>query len=236
METGVIVQERQPRTFTQKMKRAVAELIGRDRANRISAPFYDWVARRRTRECLARLPKSDLQINLGCGPRSLTGWVNVDLARGSQVDIVWDLRSGLPFGTESCSAVFTEHLIEHLSKIDGEKLLRECHRVLQPKGVLRLSTPDAGRFLRSYAGDGEFLRHPDFSEPSETLMDRINMMMREKGQHLWVYDAASLLLALERAGFSSPVEQSFGVSLHSRMNNIDCESRKFETLYVEALK
>lgn len=210
--------------------------MGRERANRISAPYYDWQARRRTQRNLAALPPTALCVNLGCGPSALKEWVNVDIARGPGIDVVWDLRRPLPFRDESCEAIFCEHVIEHLSKEDAEKLLRECRRILQRGGVLRLSTPDAGRFLRSYAGDGEFLRHPNFSQPIETLLDRVQLMMREDGQHLWVYDSPSLLLLLERTGFTSATEQEFGVSRHPRMRNMDAEARRFESFYVEAVK
>jgi predicted SAM-dependent methyltransferase len=218
------------------LKRAIVRLLGRERANRVSAPYHDWQARRRTQKNLAALPARDLCINLGCGPVPLHGWVNVDIARSPHVDVVWDLRRGLPFADESCAVIFSEHVIEHLSKEDAEKLLGECCRVLQRGGVLRLSTPDAGRYLRSYAGDREFLRHPSFPQEVETPLDRVNMMMREGGQHLWVYDAESLLLLLRRAGFSASVEQQFGVSQHPRLQNIDTEARAFESFYVEAVK
>ena len=62
------------------------------------------------------------------------------------------------------------------------------------------------------------------------------MMMRENGEHLWVYDVESLFLALNKAGFSSTIEQRFGASIHSRMREIDSEERAFESLYVEAIK
>jgi predicted SAM-dependent methyltransferase len=226
----------QPKTPMQKLKRAVAELLGRERANRVSAPYYDWLARRHTRRRLDALPSSGLLVNLGCGYRPLPGWVNLDMARGPAVDVVWDLGRGLPFQPDSCSAIFSEHVIEHLPKSQGEHLLRECYRVLQSGGVLRMSTPDAGRFLRSYAGDREFLRHPDFPSPVETPIDRVNIMMREGGQHLWAYDFESLSLCMRKTGFSSVVEQSFGVSLHPRMQGIDYDIRAFESLYVEGVK
>jgi predicted SAM-dependent methyltransferase len=218
------------------LKRAVVRLIGRERANRVSEPFHAWRARRRTRRNLSALPPGGLCVNLGCGQTPLEGWVNVDMARGPRVDVVWDLRRGLPFADESCAAVFGEHVIEHLSREDAESLLGECRRVLQRGGALRLSTPDAGRYLRSYAGDGEFLRHPSFPQPPETPIDRVNIMMREGGQHLWAYDGDSLLSLLRRVGFTSAVEQQFGVSAHPRMRNIDTEARAFESLYVEAFK
>ena len=220
----------------QGLKRAVVRAIGRERANRLSAPYHDWAARRRSLRTLRALPAKDLLLNIGCGPNALAGWVNIDMARAPGVDVVWDLRRGLPFADESCAAVFGEHVVEHMPKAAAEFLAREARRVLQPGGVLRLSTPDAGRYLRSYAGDGEFLRHPAFGRPVETPLERVNQMMREDGQHLWAYDAESLLLLLRKAGFSSAVEQQFGQSLHPRLRGVDTEGRAFETLYVEAVK
>lgn len=219
------------------LKRALVGALGRERANRLSAPYHDWAARRRTRSALASLRTArDLRVNIGCGPNALPGWINLDAARGEQIDVVWDLRRGLPFADESCAAVFGEHVIEHVPRESAEKLLRECLRALQPGGVLRVSTPDAGLYLRSYAGDGEFLRHPAFTEQAETPMDRVNQMMREYGQHLWCYDAESLLLLLRKVGFSKVVEQKFGESLDPSMRGIDSEGRAFESLYVEAVK
>jgi predicted SAM-dependent methyltransferase len=223
-------------TFSQRLKRAVVGIIGRERANKIAGPYHDRQARRRTMEFLASLPKDDLCVNLGCGYRPMKGWVNVDRARGPEVQVVWDLASGLPFPDSSCAAVFSEHLIEHVTKEAATRLLSECHRVLKSGGVLRVSTPDAERYLRSYAGDGEFLRHSGFLEPVETPLERINQMMRERGQHLWVYDAESLILLLRKTGFSSAAEQQFGVSTHPRMQRIDSAERAFESLYVEAIK
>jgi predicted SAM-dependent methyltransferase len=228
--------ERRNSSILQSVKRAIVGILGRQRANRVAGPYHDWRAHGRTAKTLAGLPARDLCVNIGCGPKSLPGWINLDAARGESIEVVWDLTRGLPFGAETCSAIFGEHVIEHLSKADGEQLVRECYRALQRGGVLRLSTPDAGRFIRSYIGDGSFLRDPRFAQVAETSMDRVNMMMREHGQHLWVYDAESLTLLLRKAGFSSATETRFEVSAHPRMLGIDSPERAFESLYVEAIK
>jgi predicted SAM-dependent methyltransferase len=142
----------------------------------------------------------------------------------------------MPFPDNSCTALFGEHVIEHISKEDGATLLRECFRVLEPGGVLRLSTPDAGLYLRSYAGDRAFLNHPSFERPAETAMDRINIMMRENGGHFWIYDAESLMTMVKSAGFSSVAEKTLNDSEHPKMRGIDSEGRAFESLYVEGKK
>jgi len=45
--------------------------------------------------------------------------------------------------------ILSEHFFEHLLLPDAIALLRECHRMLRPGGVIRTSVPDAD--LRSYA-------------------------------------------------------------------------------------
>jgi predicted SAM-dependent methyltransferase len=220
----------------QWLKDAVVGLIGRERANRIGSPYHDRKARRQTEEFLANLSKSDLRVNLGCGYRPVAGWINVDRARGPEVQVVWDLTRELPFPDSSCTAIFSEHLIEHISKEDAAKLIGECYRVLQDGGVLRLSTPDAELFLRSYTGDRKFLGHAGFSQAIDTAIDRVNYMMREYGQHLWSYDEELLTLMLKRAGFKSIIRQRFGVSVHSQMGNMDFDAREFESLYLEGIK
>ena len=220
----------------QWLKRSLVGIIGRERANKIAGPYHDRRARRSTMEFLANLPKDDLCVNLGCGYRPMKGWVNVDRARGSEVQLVWDLAKGLPFPNSSCSVIFSEHFIEHISKEDATRFLSECYRALKAGGVLRISTPDAETFLRSYAGDQKFLAHPSFSQQIDTPIDRVNYMMREYGQHLWSYDEELLTLMLKRAGFEKVVRQRFGASLHPCMNNIDFKDREFESLYLESIK
>lgn len=219
----------------QWFKRSLVGIIGRERANDFIGPFYDWQARRRTERFLAELSPHDLCVNIGCGPHPLPNWINLDAARGEGIDVLWNLEGGLPFPSESCSAILGEHVIEHITKEAAENLLRECYRVLQKGGVVRISTPDAGLYLRSYAGDGEFLRHPNFMEPAEAPLDRVNTIMRAYG-HLWLYDAQTLTMLFQRAGFSDAAPQEFGHSQHPRMQGIDLPERAFESLYVEAVK
>lgn len=87
------------------------------------------------------------------------GWVNIDVHPnldgfaqnwGFKYQL-WDVREGLPYGTESVDMIFASHMFEHLTYAEGQEFLRECRRVLKPDGVLRLSVPDAGKLARYYA-------------------------------------------------------------------------------------
>jgi len=100
-----------------------------------------------------------LRIHLGCGARSVSGWVNVDSTNQKGVDLQLDLRSALPFDNCSAEMIYSEHVLEHFLKPDALKLLSECYRILTPGGLMRIGVPDAGRYLRAYVdGDGSFFK------------------------------------------------------------------------------
>jgi predicted SAM-dependent methyltransferase len=63
----------------------------------------------------------------------------------------WTYAKGdrLPFESSSLAFVYSEHFLEHLFLDEALSLLKECHRVLGPGGVIRTVVPDAD--LRTYA-------------------------------------------------------------------------------------
>jgi len=190
-----------------------------------------------------------LRVNVGCGPRPISGWVNLDMLLGPQIDY-WDCRKGLPFSDGSVDAIFTEHFLEHLEYSDeASTFLRECHRCLSEAGILRVIVPDAERYLRLYAeGDWEGLARVRPLEPTEggyrdlwlneryaTRMELINAVFRQGGEHKYAYDGETLMRSLREAGFAKVERASFGVSVDPAMAP-DTPERLTESLYVEASK
>ncbi|MGW5053599.1 methyltransferase domain-containing protein [Actinokineospora sp. NPDC004072] len=79
-------------------------------------------------------------IDVGCGAtKQYPENIGVDLRPAAGVDVVADLREGLPFPDGSADRVFAVHILEHL--IDFLPLVDECHRVLRPGGVLHVLSP-----------------------------------------------------------------------------------------------
>ena len=81
-------------------------------------------------------------LNLGCGndiygSTTLIEWLNVDIANLEGVDLVYDLNVlPLPFEYKSIDLIIMNDILEHLdSPVD---IIRECHRLLKPKGVLKI--------------------------------------------------------------------------------------------------
>lgn len=78
------------------------------------------------------------------------GWVNLDSSADFPGVITHDLRRGLPFPDENFDAVYGSHVLEHLEPDAAARLLRECHRVLRPEGIVRIVVPDLEAIAKLY--------------------------------------------------------------------------------------
>lgn len=89
-------------------------------------------------------------LNLGCGSRFIASWTNVDFIATAPGVMACNLIEGVPFADNAFDAVYHSHVLEHFSRADGEKFIRECFRVLAPGGVIRVVVPDLEQIARSY--------------------------------------------------------------------------------------
>jgi predicted SAM-dependent methyltransferase len=95
--------------------------------------------------------KSELPyLNIGCGGVFHKDWTNLDFVSTGQGVIAHNLLKGIPFPDNSFDVVYHSHILEHFSKIDGERLLSECYRVLKQKGTLRIAVPDLKKIVEEY--------------------------------------------------------------------------------------
>lgn len=156
------------------------------------------------------------KLNLGCGPHAMPGWLNYDINGARRMDVVpIDLSLGqLPHVDESVDFIFSEHFIEHLTREQGLKLLRECYRVMKPGAVMRLSTPDLRDLVKRYR-DGELHNMPGVWEP-KTPAQMLNEGMRLWG-HQFLYDGEELAELFIEAGFD--LEQDLGERVEWRQSN-----------------
>ncbi|KPQ33608.1 MAG: Methyltransferase domain [Phormidesmis priestleyi Ana] len=89
-------------------------------------------------------------LNLGCGNRFHTDWINVNFTSPNPVVIAHNLTKDIPFSDNSFDVVYHSHLLEHFPKAEAATFLQECHRVLRPQGILRIAVPDLEQIIRSY--------------------------------------------------------------------------------------
>lgn len=90
------------------------------------------------------------RVNLGCGSCFHPEWVNLDATPLSPEVAHFDIRGRLPFDDESVDVIYHSHVLEHLTATEGGKLLRECARVLQHGGIIRVVVPDLEGIARAY--------------------------------------------------------------------------------------
>lgn len=95
-------------------------------------------------------PKKPWLLNLGCGKRFHPNWINIDFSPLDNTVIRHDLRKPLPFPENSCAVVYHSHVLEHFTRSEGRRFIAECHRVLEPQGILRVVVPDLEGIARLY--------------------------------------------------------------------------------------
>jgi SAM-dependent methyltransferase len=178
-------------------------------------------------------------IQLGCGSFPLPSpWENYD----REVDIT----KTLPFPDGSVRFLFAEHVIEHISFEHARRFLTECHRVLEPGGVLRLAFPDVTRFV----GDSEEVvsRRATYLDYLRTKRDRptlgtlFRFLLHEHG-HRSAWSGEIAFAALIAAGFDGVWPVLYGDSDTPELRGIerrhytDPESACIaETTIIEATK
>lgn len=210
-----------------------------------------------------------LKLNLGCGPVQPKGWMNVDgsnrailasrfwlldrlLVRlgvlaptefGPQVT-VRDLRKPLPFPDDSVSCIYAGEVWEHFELRQAERLTRECVRVLEPGGVLRVCVPDGAAFWRRYLElyDQQMAR-PRSERSAAPLRRHVQLYFHDictrriwfgsmGHAHKWQFDEVQLIQLFEEVGLTEVAR----MPLHrSRIPDVD-RVEQSDFLIVEGVK
>ncbi len=169
------------------------------------------------------------RLHLGCGPRQLAGWANIDI-EGSQ-NIICDLRLPLPVRPRSIAFIYSEHFLEHIHRDEALRLLTNCRALLVPGGVIRISTPN----LRRLTGDYTARRFPilpkELWDP-QTLCRMVNEGMRSWG-HMFIYDEEELIDLFREAGYVESRRMNWGESNHPELRNLESRPDN-DDLIVEA--
>jgi len=130
------------------------------------------------------------KLHLGCGGRYIEDYENIDIRKTRTTDVVCDIKK-LPYPNNSSEIIEAYHVIEHLSKNDFEKSLRECHRVLKKGGKLIIECPDFDEAIKEYLNG------------NEKRIDNIFGMHRFFGDtHLFGYNFKRLEKILKKVNFN----------------------------------
>lgn len=87
-------------------------------------------------------PSAPRKIHLGCGPRSITGFIHIDLMPFPHIDYAADVRDLSFVPDNSVDLIYASHVLEHFGRWEYLDVLRAWTRAIKPGGVLRLAVPD----------------------------------------------------------------------------------------------
>lgn len=123
-------------------------------------------------------------LNLGCGQRFLSDWVNLDFISSNKNIKAHNLNDGIPFPDNYFDLIYHSHVLEHFTKKDAEKFIKECYRVLMPGGVIRIATPDLEQISKNYIGFLEAANNGDAMAEANydwTMMEMYDQCVRSEG-------------------------------------------------------
>ncbi|WP_211284770.1 class I SAM-dependent methyltransferase, partial [Mycobacterium alsense] len=170
-------------------------------------------------------------LSIGSGPDVIDGWLCTDLIPLRRETVYLDATKRWPMPSASFRYMACEHMIEHVPYEAGLRVISEAHRVLQPGGVLRISTPDlevirllpdsddpdVHDYIRWFNRTfGSAAQRDDEANPVHAL----NLMMHEFG-HIHLYDEGMLRQVLARAGFRQIVRCDPRMSDHAELVGVD---------------
>lgn len=128
-------------------------------------------------------------LNIGTGGNDLVGWVNLDETKPG--DVLARVPPA-PFRDECFDEILMSHVVEHMTLDDGRALIKECHRILKPGGVVTVIVPDGKIVALAYlAGQIDNWK----------LNDWLLYSYCQESQHRWLYDRRTLTQTIADAGF-----------------------------------
>ncbi len=189
-----------------------------------------------------------------CGPE---GWMNYDASptlkleripilgllvkknsrRFPKTILPGNIVNGLPLAKGSVDAIYASHVLEHLSRNDFDRAIRNTFELLRPGGRFRLIVPDLAWRAKKYVAAVEM----GASNASEVFMkdthlgteNRTFLAALGNSRHLWMWDEPSMTAALSRAGFESIRRCALGDSGDPVFDLVEDETRFFDQSEVE---
>ena len=182
------------------------------------------------------------RINLCSGSSRIPGFFNIDIAAGADLRI--DLaRKNLPFSPNSIDVIICMSGINYFSRRRASELIKQCHTILKPGGIVRFGVQDLEMLTRLYVQKDIsffFQKLPNGKDRFEgpTLGDKFVAWFYGyvAGGYpcRYFYDSDSLSFLFKEAGFSILDRKAYRESRIDSIERID--NRPEQMFFLEAVK
>jgi predicted SAM-dependent methyltransferase len=146
--------------------------------------------------------------------------------------IYHDLHYGIPFKTETCPFIYSSHFLEHLSPLEAKKLAKECYRVLQCGGGIRIAVPS----LEYEVSKMQLALNQYEKGNSQPVMEYFTSRpgyTNRYSVHRYMYDYVELQRLLASVGFVNIEECAYKTG---KMKDCEKLDTRENSLFVEAWK
>jgi len=82
-----------------------------------------------------------IKLNIGCGYKKLDGFINLDIAKEVNPDVVCNIENGIPFKDNSVDYIFTDNCLEHINPAKWKFVLSEIARIANDGCILEMWLP-----------------------------------------------------------------------------------------------
>jgi predicted SAM-dependent methyltransferase len=157
----------------------------------------------------------------------------------------YDLSHGIPAHHGSLQRIYHSHFLEHLTRDQGVKFLKDCYYSLEDGGTMRFALPDFRLWCENYIkGQGDFFSWyrtnylPDDEYHFHTHAQIFTGMLYNHG-HQMAYDFESISLLLTKVGFRDINLGVWGDSMFfEELELLEAQDsqRKLESLVIECRK
>lgn len=122
-----------------------------------------------------------LNLNLGSGKRNIDGYVNIDAIKQTEDTVVGDILN-LNYKSGEVDKIFSEHVIEHLTRSELDMFFAECNRMLKQGGELELIAPCMITMIYKY------VNKENFGKYNTIFVDIVELENSLWGTHRHPYD------------------------------------------------
>ena len=91
-----------------------------------------------------------MKLNSGSAEKRMKGFVNVDIRKKVNPDVVDDIAVLKKFKNNSADLIYVCHVLEHFKRDEYFNVLKRWTEVLKPGGKLRLAVPDFEQVAKLY--------------------------------------------------------------------------------------